>query len=64
MENVELCPDYRDFLSLYKGDVAFVVLKEPVEYTRAVAPICLDTGKQSFEQDQLVKGAKGKVSQQ
>lgn len=43
------------------GDIVIVVLKEKVEYSWAVQPVCIDIGEDNFESEQLILGAKGKV---
>lgn len=48
-------------MAQWASDIAFVTLKTQVEYTRAVLPACIDVGPNNFENDQLVKGAMGKI---
>lgn len=61
VEKIEFSPQYQGDISLYADDIAFITLKTEVEYTRTVRPVCIDVGKDSFEEDQLIKGAMGKV---
>lgn len=53
--------EYRSHMAQYINDIAFIKLKREVEYTNAIRPVCIDVGPDSFEDDQLIKGAVGEV---
>lgn len=61
VESIDYPPGFTGYQQFYTDVIAIVTLKTPVKYTRNVRPVCIDVGSEKFEEDQLVKGAMGKV---
>lgn len=58
IDHIEYSPE---FIRMEANDIAIVILKTGVSFTKAVQPICIDTDPERFEREQFVKGAVGKI---